>query len=359
MDRNWDAVIRHAKVAPQDASFLDGEWIETPLYCACQHSPPAGAIQALVDAYPRALKMVQSKNKDVPLHIACRYRCSIQVLQILVDANPHMALFQTRWGNTPLIALCDGFDKFNHDYDGNDDDDEKFEKMKVILQGIARARNLIDQDGNLLLVHAAVSSGSLGCPKQVLDQVLNRYPHQVQQEDPLGRLPLHVATSQTEWSPQLRRRYKPREQHVIEALVRIYPDAIHRTLHQRRILHRGAANGHTWYGGLQSLFLADPEAAIVPDARTKLLPFMLAAIPVGQSQASLETIYHLLRCHPHLLLNYPFPPSEAFEDTASVKRTSTHRHSWEKLERTVSSSFIAAGVVALAVGCAITIAVSH
>jgi hypothetical protein len=355
MDRNWEAVIRHAQVDPQDASFLDGEWIETPLYCACQHSPPAAAIQALVEAYPRALKMVQSKNKDVPLHIACRYRSSIQVLNILVDANPHMALFQTRWGNTPLVALCDGFDKDDHD----DDHDEKWEKMKVILQGIARARNLVDHDGNLLLVHAAVSAGSLGCPKQVLDQVLDRYPHQVRQEDPLGRLPLHVATSQTEWSPQMRRRYKPREQHAIQALVRIYPDAIHRTLDQRRVLHRATANGHTWYGGLQSLFQANPDAAIVPDARTKFLPFMLAAIPLGQSQASLDTIYHLLRSHPHLLLNYPLPPSEAFEDDASMKKTGTHRRSWELSNLTTSSSFIAVGIAAVAVGCALTIAVRH
>ena len=67
MDRNWDAVIRHAQVAQHDASFLDGEWIEIPLYYACQCSPPAAAMRALVNAYPRALILVQSKGASLSI----------------------------------------------------------------------------------------------------------------------------------------------------------------------------------------------------------------------------------------------------------------------------------------------------
>ena len=350
MDMNWEAVIRHAQLRPQDASFLDGEWIETPLYCACQHSPPAHAIKALIDAFPRALKIMQSKNKDVPLHIACRYRTSIQVLTILVDANPQMSLFHTRWGKTPLVALCDGFEQD----DEESDEEEKWGKMEVLLRGVARAQNLVNREGQLLLVHAAVSLGSLGCPSQVLDQVLRRCHHQVQEKDPLGRLPLHVATGKTKWSPQMRRRYKPRELKVIKALLKMCPDAIYCPFNQQLVLHRAIRNGHTWYGGVQALFQAHPDAGVLAEQWTQLLPFMLAAVPVGDSQPSLDTIYHLLRNNPHVLLNHSLQPFKISRDTDEMNKFRNRGH----LKR-IAIPFVFASIGVLAVSCYVAIAFRH
>jgi hypothetical protein len=199
LDMNWNNVVHHAKNHPEDASFQDGDCYETPLYLSCQLSPPSSAIEALIAAFPGALT-IKSKNGDIPLHIACRYGASSDVLRLLVEAHPATCLLQTKWGKTALMALCDGYQI--------DDDADKWEKVRILLQGVAQSQNLVRNDGTFLLVHAAVLLGSLGCPACILDRIVKDYPDQVWERDaPQGRLPLHLAIRSTEWSSK--RRYKP------------------------------------------------------------------------------------------------------------------------------------------------------
>jgi ankyrin repeat protein len=81
---NWDAVAKHAQEHPEDAAWLDDDWLESPLYCACQHDPSEKAIRALLEAYPPAATLA-SKNGDLPLHIACYYSANIGVLRALIE----------------------------------------------------------------------------------------------------------------------------------------------------------------------------------------------------------------------------------------------------------------------------------
>jgi hypothetical protein len=54
------------------------------------------------------------------------------------------------------------------------------------------------------------------------------------------------------------------------------------------------------------LLHASPEVLSVPDPFTKLYPFQVAAIPVGDTTVELDTIYHLLRSKPDVLGFFDF-----------------------------------------------------
>jgi ankyrin repeat protein len=302
IDMDWEKVKDYAQRNPEDAAFQDGDGLETPLYLACQYSAPVEVVTALLEAYSEAAT-TPSKRRDLPLHIACRFGSSVDVLKTLTENHPETAFAETRWGKTPLAALIVGAN-------ARADETEYglWTKVKVLLEAVSRARILYSNSGERLLVHAAVSLCSLGCPEKVLDMVLEHCPEQTQMTDQFGRLPLHVALSQSKWSVQLRRRYKPRELYSIVSLLREYPRAAQVRHHGRYPLQMAVSNGHTWHNGVDSLFIAFPEAVLEIDAGTNLLPFQGAAIPVGESNASLDTIFQLLLAEPHVLEIYKEAP---------------------------------------------------
>lgn len=325
IDLDWERVIDHAKNHPEDAAFQDGDGLECPLYLACQYSAPTKVVAALLEACPEAT-MISSKRREIPLHTACRFGASVEILKVLTADHPHSALAETRSAKTPLMALMEGTI-----HREQPDDSVMWAKVKVLLEAVARAQNLAcRRNGTLLLVHAAISLGSLGCPPKALDMSLQHFADHTRMQDPCGRLPLHVALRQTKWSVQLRRRYKPRENYAIISLLRIHPEAAKVRWRGRYPLQLAVANGHTWENGVQRLFEAFPEAALVVDPKTKLLPFQTAAIPVGQSTASLDTIFRLLLAEPHVLDAYKRPmddisqpPPRGFHPAAVVALVAT------------------------------------
>ena len=295
IDMDWDRVVHHVRDNPQDATWQDGDGLETPLYLACQHNAPVHAIRALLAAHPRAVT-TPSRRRDIPLHIACRSGASIKVLEALLEHNPHTALAETKWGSGALAALCESF---RHQRDV--DMEFRTQKVLVLLRAAAKAKHCYTDDGEQLLVHAAVSLGSRGCPDSVLNLVLREFPHQLFLYDRMGRLPLHLVIRPTSWSKQLRRRYKPRERHAMVQLLQRHPDAARVKFGNRFPLHIAVSNGHQWDEGVRELFRAYPQAIGSPDPVSKLWPFQLAAIPVGESQASLDTVLELLLAEPNVL----------------------------------------------------------
>ena len=334
LDMNWQRVIDHAREHPHDAEWQDGHWHETPLYLACQHNPPQEVIHAIRDAYPQAVLIPTRANHDLPLHIACRYQLSKEVLEALVQDFPVTAVEQTRWGRTPIMALWEFRPK------DRPLDEEFWKKIEVLLLAVARFREdprYLNQEpatrtksfrkplghespspwtknrDDCLMVHAAVSLGTLSCPAEVLEHVLTKWPGQVQIQDTWGQLPLHIVVGPTTWSPTTRRKYKPREQKFLSLLLQAYPHAAQERSctnenhdhdhhhHHRYPLHSALANRHTWEGGVQDLFHAAPHVLTIPDPFTRLYPFQLAAIPVGDTIVDLDTIYHLLRAQPDVL----------------------------------------------------------
>jgi hypothetical protein len=369
LDMDWPRVIQHAQEHPQDAQWQDGHWHETPLYLACQQNPPVEAIRAIVQAYPEAVLIPRRANKDLPIHIACCYQATTQVIEQLVKDFPVTSVEQTRWGRTPVMTLWE----FRRKDVPLQEDDVFWEKILVLLRAVAKFRedssyqsqqpatrtkefrstssafshDMIvsheNRDG-LSLVHAAVSLGELSCPAEVLAHVLERWPHQVFQRDKWGQLPLHIAVGPTSWSHTTRRKYKPREQQFLALLLHAYPEAANvRLKHnltrfddnssqnaaaaaaaadvgvdidvnvERYPLHMSLVNRHTWSGGVEDLFFAAPHALVQPDPLTRLYPFQLAAIPVGDTTVELDTIYQLLRVQPNVLTFFDFTKMEKDE----------------------------------------------
>jgi hypothetical protein len=340
VDMDWESVIEHARENSVDAAYQDGHWHETPLYLAVQHNPPVEAIREIIRAYPKALTTRSPANHDLPLHIACRYQVSAEILEELLRVFPGTAIEQTRWGPTPVMALWE----FRPKDEPLDErfwrkvnilvsavarfrDDPKFQEMQPATRWTKQFRNPEKRttstppsstapaalpnknEGNeLLMVHAVVSLGALGCPEQVLEHVLHTWPEQVFLRDRWGQLPLHIAVGPTTWSHTTRRKYKPRGEKFLFLLLQTYPQSATQRLlgddmdSGRFPLHSSLANRHTWKGGVQELFHAAPQVLLMPDPLTKLYPFQLAAVlPSGDITVELDTVYLLLRAQPDVL----------------------------------------------------------
>ena len=79
------------------AEFSDGKM---PLHFAAQYSSSEAVVQALLAAYPKAVKTT-TKGGHTPLHIAAQYSSSLAVVQDLLAAYPEAAKATTKYGNTP------------------------------------------------------------------------------------------------------------------------------------------------------------------------------------------------------------------------------------------------------------------
>ena len=313
IDMNWNRVVECCQAHPETAQFQEGDSFETPLHAAVQMRPPVRVISELIEAYPEALT-VPSRNGDFPLHIACRYNASIEVLKELVaDERADTARQETKWGSTSIVALW----RIHGTLQVRDSSHYFWEKMRVLLEAVARSRDTeickikngtrpsrSRSDNTLYVLHAAVSLGSLGCPNEVLDFCLQEYSNQVGMVDESGRLPLHLATGPTRWSCRSKRRYKPREQHTLDSLLRLYPEAARISdpnTPGRLPLHMALANRHVWDGGVRHLVQCYPDALVQADPVTGLLPFLASAAPVGDTVVDINTIYNTLRCLPAAL----------------------------------------------------------
>jgi len=305
VDMNWERVVAYAEEYPITARHQEGDSMETPLHAAVQMRPPIHVIRALLDAFPDAVS-VPARKGEYPLHIACRYNASPEVLYELVKDQPGIARQETKWGSTPLVSLW----RRNVSVDEREDYSSDFwQQVRVLLRAAAQSRKdecgpkENDPHDKLYIVHAAVSMGSLGCPIAVLDFCLTEYPEQVHEADESGRLPLHLATGPTQWSCRSKRRYKPREQEVLERLLQRHPDAT-RVVdpHTSRLpLHSALAHRHEWVGGICHLVSCSPDVLLQPDPVSGLVPFMAAATPIGETVVDLNTIYQTLRFWPSAL----------------------------------------------------------
>ena len=71
----------------KDTKFADGDM---PLHCAAQNSSSVAVVQALLAAYPEAVKTT-TKGGHTPLHIAAQNSSSVAVVQALLAAYPEAA----------------------------------------------------------------------------------------------------------------------------------------------------------------------------------------------------------------------------------------------------------------------------
>lgn len=306
IDMNWEAVEKHANEHPQDASFVDGEWKETPLFAACQNDPSEKAVRALLQAYPSAVLM-GSKNGDIPLHIACRWRASVGVIRALLEYDESTACAATKFGKTPLAALWEGYKKSGG---GEEVHQSTCEKSEVLLEAIARVYGFVS-NGKPLCLHAAMK---MECTDALLYHVMERYQHQISECDQKGRLPLHLACEVG--IPKRRKLWRC----VFEELLQANPEAARTPdpISGKLPLHTMVSNPKYTWNEIELVFQAYPQAMSQRDAVTDLLPFAMTS--------SVETRFCLLTAQPDVLATCKPLPFQEESGKNSLEGSSIVRH---------------------------------
>jgi len=347
LDLNWEKAKSHALKCPLDASYTDDEG-ETPLFLACQLAtdPPLSLIQTLIHVYPEAVILPQGRHKYLPIHIACRYDAPIGVLKVLLDGNAKCAVKQSKWGKTPLVALCDGDANRRENYsnyaytsspsltlDEEKEEGDFWEKIQLLLKASWSQSNIskVKEEGNTYIspLHAASRLGIRRCPRRVFELCFlkcpqyARIPYNNSESQQRQQYPLHSLLS----APLLRQlpnatnnnaskiddsnteTTTTRNRFVLERIIQLYPKAAstpvilyhhpedykiidsdnnHRqNNHRYRIpLHYAISKGISWEDGLDCIFFAYPDAIFNRDPISHLYPFMLAATTSSTSLLS-------------------------------------------------------------------------
>lgn len=299
-------------------------------YRACSGSPPADAIQALLEAYPGAARKADSEG-SLALHFAAHYGASARVVEIVLKAYPAIRK-QDKYGRTPLfhaVAKAAGLEVLrilvaadpsmvttpclppekakNYRQHSNwvkrtplyvgwsavlaDRQARQrragkvWEKAQLLLEAACTvyrdARPLVPRVFRIL--HAAVSMDSL-LPPGVVELAIQARPNQLQEwDEENGRLPLAIAAS----TPYISH---SRSDTLIKLLLEAFPAAT-RILDAkgRTPLVLATVSGKTWDAGVSRLLQADPDVIDWRDPVTGLYPASLAAtVPETPSEDELS-----------------------------------------------------------------------
>jgi len=295
LDRNWEGVINHCKINPQDAAYADPDAFgETPLYLAMSLNPPCGAVSALIEANRNAI-YPQTKNKDCPLHVACRFGTSYEVMYRLLCADPATARMSSKYGKNCLFALDDFLSaSWSGDFvlpgDLSALGKDLWAKVCLILTTAYYGKILYSDVNDYLrnfkslrLFHCCVG---VPCPYSFQQMIFKSHRQQVEELHD-GSLPLSIASA----LPIIE---EARSDFVIEHLLEYYPIAAKRVdSHGKFPLHLAINAQKTWTGGVKRLVHAAPEIVRVPDVQTKLYPFMTAYC--------VQTSFLILRFEPDVM----------------------------------------------------------
>ena len=315
----------------------------------------------------------QDLDGDTPLHAACRCGATKEVLLALLHANPQVIAARDYEGLNPLFRLwvryfvSVGEQRINAVRTADDIKDvlvEAWTKSRLLLRYLyfiettRRQRRPSSLPAAPRLPCAPESAGVLGaltrpfravhaaalvdCPRAVVRMAAALHPRDLLECDGGGDMPAHIAARapvhqshdlrvrgdsatgedadvDEELAVRLRRdegraaRRRPHDEpSVLDILLEAQPGAAGvRDGRGRYPLHSAAAAGKRIDEGIEALLSAFPEAVAVPDGRTSLFPFMLAAT-AGGSGGDTSTIYRLLRASPgvcHMAVDAPPPPS--------------------------------------------------
>lgn len=113
MGENWPDTANRAKSNPSEAKSwtkvcIDGTHSSSllPLHQACSLKPEAQAIEALIKAYPKAVRTKESFFLRLPVHIACLRGASVEVIRSLLAQYPEGARGHAVFDRLPLHYAC-------------------------------------------------------------------------------------------------------------------------------------------------------------------------------------------------------------------------------------------------------------
>jgi len=113
MQENWADVTSRAKNNSSEAKSwtkvcIDGTHSSSllPLHQACSLKPQVQSVDALIQAYPKSVRMKESFFFRLPLHIACLRGASLNVIQTLLGYYPDGARAKAVFDRLPLHYAC-------------------------------------------------------------------------------------------------------------------------------------------------------------------------------------------------------------------------------------------------------------
>lgn len=331
--QRWPLLEERLTVSRREAKYRDADGL-MPLHWACSGGPPVSVVQALLTAYPKAARRVDSDGSTA-LHFASHYGGSVAVVETLIEAHPPAIRVQDKYGRTPLYHAATksaGMDVLRvllkadprmattpcipptpKDNEGHSTKTSHqrhvgertplhavwlaalssiktnrprssrgriWDKAVLLLQA-SYLGYVVDKDNGdettkqrkqmtFKLLHAAVTLDAF-LPKDLLPYVLKQHPEQIRQEDDNGRLPLAIAASLTQVTPE-------RSDTLLKLLLQEYPHAAQVSdADGRSPLVLALASGKRWDWGVERLFWAAPDRLHIRDYVTGLYPAMLAA----------------------------------------------------------------------------------
>ena len=359
-DHDAPAVVVAAllKVYPE-ASTMVGTSNMNPLHitCSSQHAS-VHVIRVLLEGGIFLQTQMLDVDGDTPLHAACRCGAPIEVLDVLLQANSDAVRQRDYEGLTPLLRLWVRYfvilgDDVIQGVKGSGDLmgelGEAWKKTEVLLQNAANSNDEFSYEKLLgkseqafLAVHDAAA---VDCPRVVVKIATSIYPQQLDEKNENGLTPLLIAAQ----APTFKVRDLSDEGYLLED--RIHGDTtdddegnqedndvasgqasvIDILLNAssfaacipdpggRLPLHLALESGKRWNQGIKGIISCYPDALSIPDCKTGLTPFQLAA---SCAKPDLTTLFETMRANPSLVHYQQHPPGGG---GAKIGRLAQHK----------------------------------
>lgn len=352
-DHDAPAIVVHYILAANPSAALEvGTSNMNPLHitCSSQHAS-VHIVRVLLSGSDKVgITAMKDVDGDTCLHTGCRCGAPIEVLELLLRANPSVVHDRDYEGLTPLLRLWVryfvtlGDDVINSVTGPSDlvgDLREAWDKTTLLFRAAYHGH----LDGSIDQFRILDAAASIDCPRFVVKLAATLHPEQLAQKNEFGKTPLIIASKAPiykehdlsdegyyiedlihgDLDENNAARFEQKSdqsdvQHpsVIEILLDANKSVAHVTDSNGRLpLNIAICAGKHWNEGIKSLLAANPDALMLPDIKTGLFPFMLAAIPTvfetsknhdtdnkstsTADTAMLHTIYELLRANPEVI----------------------------------------------------------
>ncbi|CAB9504813.1 expressed unknown protein [Seminavis robusta] len=327
MMQNWPQLLVNLKADRRGARHRDADGLY-PLHWAVSGAPPLYIVEALLRAYPGAVKKVDSEGSNA-LHFVSHYGGSVAAMELLLNAYPKAISVKDKYGRSPLYHAVDKAAKIDvlevlakadpamvsspcrpKNYKQLEQEGKSwsyltplylawanvltnrqsagsltgkiFDKARLLLEIAYRHRHGLASTDHTTMVPlvAAIITLDGFLPKELAEMVIRKASeNDLLELDPVsGRNPLALTAGMTNIPPQ-------RAARLIRWLVEACPKAATETDREgRTALGHAAASGKAWEEGLETLFCAAPETLGWVDRKTGLPPPLVAATAPPSNQ---------------------------------------------------------------------------
>ena len=305
--------------------------------CSSQHAS-VHVIRVLLEGGIFHQTQMPDVDGDTPLHAACRCGAPIEVLDVLLRANPDAVRQRDYEGLTPLLRLWvryfvilgdDVIQGVKCPGDLMGELGEAWKKTELLLQYAANTNDEFSS-GKLLGkleqdFHAVHAAAAVDCPRVVVKIASSIYPRQLDEKNENGLTPLLIAaqapafkvrdlsdegylledrihgdTANADESNQEDDDIASGQASVIDILLNASPLAACIPDPEGRMpLNLALESGKRWNQGIKAIISCYPDALSIPDCKTGLVSFQLAA---SCAKPDLATLFETIRANPSLLM---------------------------------------------------------